>query len=207
MQIKHLIKSILYFPNNLFARLSFVCHRVSYGKGILVRGHIYIRNKGKICIHNDVQIISKGKGNPIGGEELTYFQVLPNAVLELKKGCALSNCAITCANRVVVGEHVFIGAGVRIYDTDFHSINPYVRTSDRDRFYVKTAPINLGDYCFIGAGSFVLKGVDIGTGSIVGAGSVVTKSIPPYEIWAGNPAKFVRKFRDDELKHLTYTGE
>lgn len=48
-------------------------------------------------------------------------------------------------------------------------------------------------YCIIGACSIVLKGVTIGKNSVVGAGSVVTKSIPDNEVWAGNPAKFIRK--------------
>lgn len=42
---------------------------------------------------------------------------------------------------------------------------------------------------WIGAGVTVLSGITIGVGAVVGAGSVVTHDIPPYEIWAGNPAK------------------
>jgi len=44
----------------------------------------------------------------------------------------------------------------------------------------------------IGAGSIILGGVTIGENSMIGAGSVVTKDIPPNEIWFGSPAKFVR---------------
>jgi len=47
----------------------------------------------------------------------------------------------------------------------------------------------LEDYAFIGAGSYILKGVTVGKYSIIGAGSVVTKDVPQGEIWAGNPAK------------------
>lgn len=45
----------------------------------------------------------------------------------------------------------------------------------------------------IGAGCIILPGVTIGENALVGAGSVVTKSIPPGEIWAGNPARKLRK--------------
>ena len=51
---------------------------------------------------------------------------------------------------------------------------------------------------WIGAGVTVLSGVTIGVGAVVGAGSVVTHDIPPYEIWAGNPARLIRKRFDDE---------
>lgn len=46
---------------------------------------------------------------------------------------------------------------------------------------------------WIGAGSIILSGVKIGEGAVVGAGSVVTKDIPKYSIFVGNPAKFIKK--------------
>ena len=56
-----------------------------------------------------------------------------------------------------------------------------------------TIPVVIKDGAFIGAHCIILKGVSIGEKSVVGAGSVVTKSIPDGEIWAGNPAKFIRR--------------
>ena len=59
----------------------------------------------------------------------------------------------------------------------------------------------IGDDVWIGAFSIIMSGVKIGDGAIVGAGSVVTKNVPPYSIYAGVPAKFIKmRFNDDEIK-------
>lgn len=85
-----------------------------------------------------------------------------------------------------------IGSGVLITDSDAHPIHP----QDRDiNSKIKTSPINIEDEVFIGARSIILKGVTIGKGSVIGAGSVVTKSIPPMVIAAGNPAKIITEIR------------
>lgn len=54
----------------------------------------------------------------------------------------------------------------------------------------------------MGAHTIILKGVTVGAKSIIGAGSVVTKSIPDGEIWAGNPAHFIRKIDDLEIGYV-----
>ena len=60
---------------------------------------------------------------------------------------------------------------------------------------------------WIGAGVTVLSGVTIGVGAVVGTGSVVTHDIPPYEIWAGNPAKKIRnRFDEETRKELLQTA-
>jgi acetyltransferase-like isoleucine patch superfamily enzyme len=56
-------------------------------------------------------------------------------------------------------------------------------------------PVRIEDGAFIGTNAIICKGVTIGKESIVAAGAVVVKSIPPGEIWGGNPAKFIRKLR------------
>ena len=59
-------------------------------------------------------------------------------------------------------------------------------------------PVELGDDVWIGCMSVVLRGVSLGQGVIVGAGSVVTESIPPWTIVAGNPARVIRELSADE---------
>lgn len=56
---------------------------------------------------------------------------------------------------------------------------------------------------WIGDNTLVKAGVTIANGSVVGMGSVVTKDIGPYEVWAGNPAKLIKKrFSDDDIALL-----
>jgi maltose O-acetyltransferase len=74
---------------------------------------------------------------------------------------------------------------------------------DAPDFKGVVAPVTIEDYAFIGAGAIILPGVTIGRGSVVAAGAVVPKSVPPYTIVGGNPAKPIGERRRD----LDYSTE
>ena len=59
----------------------------------------------------------------------------------------------------------------------------------------------IGDQCLIGQGSIISEGCVVNSGSIIAAGAVLppNTSVPSRELWAGNPAKFVRKVSDEEF--------
>ncbi len=63
---------------------------------------------------------------------------------------------------------------------------------------LKTAPVKISDNVWIGMNAVILKGVTIGENSVVAAGSVVTKSVQPNTVVAGNPAVVVKRFRHHE---------
>ena len=168
---------------------------VQIGKNFRSCGLIRVRNRGKIVIGDKVTINSAPMANPIGGQERTILVAQKGAKITIGDGSGLSNCAIFAAKSVTIGSQVMIGAGVKIYDTDFHSVDFIARMENRPP--VKTA-VTIEDGAFIGAHSIILKGVSVGEKSVIGAGSVVTKSIPGNEIWAGNPARFIRKIGNEE---------
>jgi acetyltransferase-like isoleucine patch superfamily enzyme len=65
------------------------------------------------------------------------------------------------------------------------------------------APVDIGDYCFIGENATILRGVKIGHHSVVGAGAVVAEftEIPPYSMVVGVPAKVIRSI-EHEIDHM-----
>ncbi|TGR67576.1 CatB-related O-acetyltransferase, partial [Mesorhizobium sp. M2D.F.Ca.ET.223.01.1.1] len=67
----------------------------------------------------------------------------------------------------------------------------------------KPAGITVGNDVWIGNGAMILPGVEIGDGAIVGAGAVVTKSVPPYAIVGGSPARLIRyRFPEEIISKL-----
>ena len=94
-------------------------------------------------------------------------------------------CEFNVRLRVVVEDDARIAAGCRFIDHD-HEIAPIGRWQGGAG---REGPIVVGDDAWVGANAVVLRGVTIGRGAIVGAGAVVSRSVPPYEIWAGVPAR------------------
>ena len=119
--------------------------------------------------------------------------------VEIQKGVKIgNNCKIS--------SHTFICEGVAIADNVFigHSVtfinDRYPRATSRGgRLQTdddwECIPTFVKEGASIGSGATVLSGITIGENSIVGAGSVVTRSVPPGTIVAGNPAKALRKIK------------
>ncbi|MBB2975532.1 acetyltransferase-like isoleucine patch superfamily enzyme [Microbacterium endophyticum] len=103
----------------------------------------------------------------------------------------MSGTTICSALSIVIGDRCLFGADTTIADTDFHPLEAAGRRHARMPEPNSTDRIVIGDDVFIGYGSLVLKGVTIGSGSVVGARSVVTKDVPPNSIVAGSPARIV----------------
>lgn len=113
---------------------------------------------------------------------------------------------IGCMNNVTVGNFVIISNNVKIYDNNNHPTDSHQRiemcksgfNSELWQWkYSESASIIIEDNVWIGEKSTILKGVTIGRGAVVACNTVVTKDVPPYSIVAGNPARIVKKMRNN----------
>ena len=155
--------------------------------------HIFaLSRKSDIIIGDGLRSLS-GKQYSLDYSNESKIHVHEGALLIIGKHVAMTNVTLQCYSKITIGDYVNIGANTMIIDTDFHSLDWKDRRDGSDITKKKNLPITIGDDVFIGAKSIILKGVTIGPKSIVGAGSVVSHNIPEGEVWAGNPARFIKK--------------
>ena len=179
----------------IICHIKFYLHNVQ-SKDFSTNGlpYISIAKGGKCIIDRGFRMNNGLKGNPIGRPQPCIFFVDYGAKLLIGKNVGISSTAIIAHHSITIGDNVKIGGGVCIYDTDFHSLDARIRAIPKmDGKSKIKLPVCIEENVFIGAHSTILKGVTIGNNSIVGACSVVTKDIPANEIWAGNPAHFIKK--------------
>jgi len=184
------------FLSNIITKILFYINNINIGIGFKSNGIPYIskHRNSSVKIGKNFKINNTIKSNPIGRSSKCIFTIRENSKLIIGNNVGISGSCIVCSVQITIGNNVKIGGNSCIYDTDFHSLNfKYRKSSSEDKKHTLSKSIIIEDDVFIGSSCTILKGTTIGHGSIVGACSVVTKNIPPLEIWAGNPAKFIRK--------------
>lgn len=106
-----------------------------------------------------------------------------------------------------IGEGAQLAAWIGVYTHSSHiAIRLYGRhyqeVPEADKKGYLIAPVSIGRYSFIGAGSIILPGVTIGNGALVSAGSVVKKNVGDFEFVGGNPARVLGKTKVLDAKYL-----
>lgn len=100
---------------------------------------------------------------------------------------------INAYNGVRIGDYTNIGPNVGIVSANHDMVN--------NNMHVKTEPIIIGRFCWMGMGAVVLPGISLGDFTIVGAGAVVTSSFPDgYCVIAGNPATVIKQLNRQECE-------
>jgi acetyltransferase-like isoleucine patch superfamily enzyme len=140
------------------------------GKDVTIDGHVEV---GDFCRFRD-HVIMRTNGNG-------------RIVLGNRVGVT-NYCIIEAADLVQIGDWTALAEFVVVRDTTH-----LVRGTDATWIRTPriTKPVIIGSGCWIGSRTYIGPGITIGDGVVVGVGSVVTKDIPPYEVWAGAPARFL----------------
>lgn len=115
------------------------------------------------------------------------FKLRDGAKIRVRKGAACiignntsvnSNNMIACHESIVIGDGVQFSPNVQIYDHDHDYKHPGGLKANR----YKTAPVVIGNNCWIGANSVILRGTTLGENCVVGAGSVIKGNYPDNSV-------------------------
>ncbi len=190
--VNFLIKTVRKIISHYYSIRNYCNFRINKvkSKTFLIKGVIQIINKGNIHIGLDFRANSGRSKNPIGGDTVLRLITETSGVINIGDNVGISNSTLFSKENITIMNGVLIGGGCSIWDSDFHSLDKTIRGGVNDIGVSK--PILIKENAWLGGKTIVLKGVTIGENSIIGAGSVVTKSIPDNQIWAGNPAKFIK---------------
>ena len=142
-----------------------------------------------IKIGKKFTVVSKDSHNSFGIIQRANVRTVSHgAQIIIGYNVGISGCTISASKRIEIRDHVMIGSGAIIADSDAHNVDPVKR---RNGELSESRPVVIEDNVLIGANATVLAGVHIGKNAIVGAGSVVTKDVLENTTVVGIPARVV----------------
>lgn len=141
-----------------------------------IAGHARITIGDRVVISGALSVVS---GRVWDAPEL----IVGNDVFIGHQVCLQAN------RRIVIEDGVMIAQGCYLADSNGHPIEMDRRLRGEPCAPADLTPVHIRRGAWLGRNCIVLRGVEIGEGAIVGAGSVVVKSVPPFTIAAGNPAR------------------
>jgi len=160
-----------------------------------------------ILIGEACRLISRSENTALGVNHPMILRTLRRgAEIRLEAGIRASGLTIGAAESVILGGRCVIGANVTIVDTDFHSLDPAMRSSREDAASAESRPVKIGPDVFIGAGAYILKGVTVEAEAVIGAGSVVTQNVANKTVVAGNPARYIGRVSAKKLERFTISN-
>lgn len=122
-----------------------------------------------------------------------FYPKAGETIIKIGSSCFIGfNLSLLNASRIEIGDNVLFASNVLI-TSENHGMDPESNIPYMDQT-LSSKPVIIEEGCWIGEKVCIMPGVTIGSKSIIGAGSIVTKSIPPYCIAVGNPAKVIKKY-------------
>ena len=185
------------------------CGLIFIGKNVIIRNPGLIKTGKNLTIKDNVSIQALSHDGIQFGDNMMvgrYTTIECTGVIrDLGAGLTVGNNSnfgeynfIGVRGPVEIGNDVLFGPRVTIHAENhtFKRLDVPIRKKEVSRKGVK-----IGDDCWIGSGTIILDGVTIGKGSVIAAGTVLTKSIPPYSLAAGVPARVTKcRKNNDKMK-------
>lgn len=174
--------------------LLYVYYKIRYMYKVKFNGFtvLYAFKNSQILVGNGTSINSSSMSNMLGLYQRTIIVARYGGKISIGRNCGISGTTIYSMVSIIIGDNCAIGANCKIVDNDFHPLDKEHRRLSLNKEHAKRRPVVIGDDCFIGMNSIILKGTKLGNNVIVGAGSVVSGNFPDNIIIAGNPAKIIR---------------
>lgn len=162
---------------------------VGHLQGISLGERVRIGRDTTLRCHDSASRITIGSDTVL--KQFAVLMTYPGGFIEVGKNCSINPfCVLYGHGGLTIGDNVRIAAHCIIVPSEH-------RFDDLGSPITKQGVINtgvkIGSDVWLGAGVIVLDGCDIGDGCVVGAGSVVTKSLAPYSVVVGSPAREIRK--------------
>jgi len=147
----------------------------------------------------------------------TYYlrtRIASTAIITDRKNLEISDnvwinhySRIDASGGVLIGEGCQIGFGCCILSHSSHIAlrlmgKKYMEYPLKERVGYIHGKTIIGEYSFIGGGSYILPGVKIGKGCVIGVNSVVTKDIPDFSVVVGSPAKIIGSTKEQDKPYL-----
>ena len=156
-------------------------------KYVSIAGNVKLGENVKISEFVNLYGCSIGDNTRIGA----FVEIQKNAFIG--ENCKISSHAFICEG-VTIEDNCFIGHGVMFTNDKFpRAVNKKGELEAEKDWKNRFLKTNVCRNVSIGSNATLMGGITIGDNSLIGAGSVVTKDIPSKQIWAGNPAKFIKQ--------------
>jgi maltose O-acetyltransferase len=151
-----------------------------------IEENVQIKSPGRLFLGKNV-IIQKGCILHCGGMAWSNFK----GYIKIGDDSVISpNCIFYGAGEIEIGKRLDCGPGVMIFSSRTDYSLDLIGKKNEKRLFDKVA---IGNDVILYAGAIINYGISIADGAVIGAGSVVLSNIPANEVWAGSPARFIKK--------------
>jgi maltose O-acetyltransferase len=159
---------------------------IEIGRNVRFNHKVTFQGKGCVVIKDGV-VFGYRMAGLLDNRIILQVRNSESCIVIDEKVQIMNGCELFSTLSIMVGKNALIGAGVKILDSDFHSTNPQLRSSPGE-----SKAVIVGENVWVGMEAMVLKGVSIGTNSVIASKSLVIKDVSENSLYAGVPAKWIK---------------